>query len=245
MNAKHHCSAAKRRRRTALPSSAAERQSSMLREILQARALLRENKLEQTEAVCKRVLGTAPGNGAVLDLLGAIAYRRGAFEAHGLTLDRYCALSNRLETPQFAAAMRVADVFLDSVGWSGCNTTLEAFAEGLPAVTCRGATMRGCHTAAMLEMIGLHQCIADTVDDYIALAVRMGTDADWRQEMAKQVVARKHQAFDDPACIKGLEAFLLAVVEIATLPVAADQPARARGNGCDRGGMKPALRRRL
>ncbi len=151
-----------------------------------------------------------------------------AFEAHGLAWDRYCAFSNRLEAPQFAAAMRVADVFLDSVGWSGCNTTLEAFAQGLPAVTCRGDTMRGRHTAAMLEMIGLHACIADTVDDYIALAVRMGTDTNWRQEMAKQVVARRHRAFDDPACIKGLEAFLLTAVESAARPVPADHPARAQ-----------------
>jgi predicted O-linked N-acetylglucosamine transferase (SPINDLY family) len=87
--------------------------------------------------------------------------------------------------------MRVADVFLDSVGWSGCNTTLEAFAAGLPAVTCRGETMRARHTAAMLEMIGLADCIAETVDAYVTLAARMGRDTAWRSEIANKLNARR------------------------------------------------------
>lgn len=136
-----------------------------------------------------------------------------AFAAHGLQWDRYCVLSERLDPARFAGAMPIADVFLDSVGWSGCNTTLEAFAAGLPAVTCRGETMRARHTSAMLEMIGLRECVADTIDGYVTLAARMGTDASWRSEVAEKMVARRHTAYDDRACIEGLEAFLLRVVE--------------------------------
>ena len=73
-------------------------------------------------------------------------------------------------------------------------------------------------------MIGLHECIADTVDDFITLAARMGTDTAWRREMAKQVEARRHQAFNDTACIEALEAFLLKAVETATSPAGPDQP---------------------
>ena len=67
--------------------------------------------------------------------------------------------------------------------------------------------------AAMMEMIGLTECIADTVDGYVTLAARMGRDAAWRCEVAEKVAARRHRAFDDPACIEGLEAFLLQAVE--------------------------------
>jgi predicted O-linked N-acetylglucosamine transferase (SPINDLY family) len=134
-----------------------------------------------------------------------------AFAAHGLAWDRYCVLSDRLDPARFAGAMRIADVFLDSVGWSGCNTTLEAFAAGLPAVTCRGQTMRARHTAAMLEMIGLADCIAETVDAYVTLAARMGRDPAWRSEIAKTLIARRDRAYNDRACIEGLEAFLLRV----------------------------------
>ena len=135
-----------------------------------------------------------------------------AFAAHGLRWDRYCVLSERLDPARFAGAMQTADVFLDSVGWSGCNTALKAFAAGLPAVTCRGETMRARHTAAMLEMIGLGECIADTIDAYVTLAARMGTDSTWRSEVAEKMVPRRHKAYDDRACIEELEAFLLRVI---------------------------------
>ncbi len=136
-----------------------------------------------------------------------------AFASHGLSCEDYCVFSERLDPGRFAGAMGIVDVFLDSVGWSGCNTTLEAFAVGLPAVTCRGETMRARHTAAMMEMIGLTECIADTVDGYVTLAARMGTDSPWRSEVAEKVIARRHKAYDDPACIAGLEAFLFRAVE--------------------------------
>ncbi len=136
-----------------------------------------------------------------------------AFAAHGLAWEDYCVFLERLDPAGFAGAMGVADVFLDSVGWSGCNTTLEAFAVGLPAVTCRGETMRARHTAAMMERIGLTECIADTVDGYVTLAARMGTDSAWRAEVAGKIVAHRHMAYDDPACIQGLEAFLLRATE--------------------------------
>jgi len=135
------------------------------------------------------------------------------FAAHGLSWAKYCVFSDKLDPGRFAGAMSVVDIFLDSVGWSGCNTTLESFAAGLPAVTCRGETMRARHTAAMMEMIGLSECVADTVDDYVTLAARMGTDAGWRSGVAGKVVARRHRAYDDRACIEGLEAFLLRAVE--------------------------------
>ncbi len=134
-----------------------------------------------------------------------------AFAEHGLSWERYCVLSQRLSPDRFAGAMRIADVFLDSIGWSGCNTTLEACAVGLPPVTCRGETMRARHTAAMMEMMGLTECIADTVDDYVTRAARMGTEPAWRLHVAEKVVARRHKAWDDCVCIKGLEAFLLRV----------------------------------
>ncbi len=126
-----------------------------------------------------------------------------AFAAHGLSWDRYCVLSERLGPARFAGAMRIADVFLDSVGWSGCNTALEAFAAGLPAVTCRGETMRARHTAAMLEMIGLDECIADTVDGYVALAARMGTDGAWRSEVAEKDGRPEAQGLRRPSLHQG------------------------------------------
>ena len=76
---------------------------------------------------------------------------------------------------RFAAASAQCDVMLDSIGWSGGNTTLEALAQDLPVVTCEGELMRGRVSAGILRMMGMPETIAGTIDDYVALAVRIGT----------------------------------------------------------------------
>ena len=85
---------------------------------------------------------------------------------------------------RFAAGL--SDVFLDSIGWSGCNSALECLTRALPIVTFEGATMRGRHSAAIPRMIGVEDTIATTVDDYVAIArasVRThSSDARYRHE---------------------------------------------------------------
>src|ERR1700754_2259925 len=61
------------------------------------------------------------------------------------------------------------DVILDSIVWSGGNTTLEALAQDLPVVTFEGELMRGRVSAGMLRMMGMPETIAGTIDDYVAL----------------------------------------------------------------------------
>ena len=70
--------------------------------------------------------------------------------------------------------MNLCDVFLDSIGWSGCNSTLESLACNLPIVTLRGALMRGRHSAAILQMMGIGETIAGSIEDYIGIAARLG-----------------------------------------------------------------------
>jgi hypothetical protein len=133
------------------------------------------------------------------------------FSTHGLPWDRYCVFTERLEAASFMAAMQVMDVFLDSVGWSGCNTTMEALAMGLPVVTYRGNLMRGRHTAAILGMVGINETVAESVDEYVDLAVRMGRETHWRTSVSRQIVASRHKAYRDEQSIERLEEFLVHV----------------------------------
>ena len=52
------------------------------------------------------------------------------------------------------------DAMLDTLHWSGGNTTLDALACGLPVVTLPGAFMRGRQSAAMLRAVGADDLIA-------------------------------------------------------------------------------------
>ena len=96
------------------------------------------------------------------------------------------------------------DVFLDSPGWSGCNSVLEGIATDLPVVTHRGALMRARHSAAILDMMGLGETIADTVEDFVAIAIRMGRDAEYRRFLRERIGQTKSAIYADKEAVLGL-----------------------------------------
>lgn len=131
-----------------------------------------------------------------------------AFAAEGLAAGDYCVFLPRLSPERFLAVGAVCDVFLDSIGWSGFNSTLEASVNDLPVVTLPGELMRGRHSLAVLRAMGVTETIASSLDDYVALAVRLATDPAWRAEIRAKIAANKHRAYRDRACIAVLEDWL-------------------------------------
>jgi len=71
-----------------------------------------------------------------------------AFGALGLKADDHCLFLPRLDEHKFVAASGQCEVFLDSINWSGCNSTLESLIHNLPIVTMTGPLMRGRHSMA-------------------------------------------------------------------------------------------------
>jgi len=131
-----------------------------------------------------------------------------SFHQLGMDSSQYCVMLPRLDGDRFLAAIGLCDVVLDSVGWSGCNSTLESLAHNLPIVTLAGKLMRGRHTAAMLEMMGLNETIARTLDDYVALAIRLVQDQGWRETVKYRILHNKYRVYRDKTVIKSLEQFL-------------------------------------
>ena len=58
-----------------------------------------------------------------------------AFAGVGLRAADHCVFLARLSQSKFVAAIGLCDVFLDSIGWSGCNSALESLPHNLPIVT--------------------------------------------------------------------------------------------------------------
>jgi len=135
-----------------------------------------------------------------------------AFTAVGLSAEDHCVFLSRLDHAKFVAAIGQADIFLDSIGWSGCNSTLEALPHDLPVVTMTGDLMRGRHGAAILAMMGVTETVAETVDGYVCIAVRLARDIEWRMAMKRRITAAKHRVYRDRSCISALEEFLIGVV---------------------------------
>ncbi|MBM3565337.1 MAG: hypothetical protein FJX42_04400 [Alphaproteobacteria bacterium] len=138
-----------------------------------------------------------------------------AFAAEGLSRDRHCRFLDRLTHNEFGDLNHAADVYLDTPGWSGGHTTHEAITAGLPIVTLPGRFMCGRHTYAMLRMIGVADTAAKDLDDYIAIAARLGNDAEYRRQVRARVEANRMKLYNDEDCVRGLEDFLVRAVAAA------------------------------
>lgn len=131
-----------------------------------------------------------------------------AFAAQGIAIRERAVVLPSLSHPDYLRVNRVCDFMLDTLHWSGGNTSLDALACGLPIVTLPGELMRGRQTAGMLAVIGVKDLIAADRDDYLRIACRLAGDAGWRNEMREQITRAQPVLFDDPAPIARLQSFL-------------------------------------
>ncbi|MDJ0948740.1 MAG: tetratricopeptide repeat protein [Alphaproteobacteria bacterium] len=138
-----------------------------------------------------------------------------SFGSMGRDYRDHCVLLPRLTLPQFLAVCAASDVFLDSVGWSGGNTSLETIAFNVPLVTWPGEAMRGRHTMAFLRRMGIEEMIAGSKDEFIQIAARLGREPAFRAQMSERIAANKHKLYRDEAPVRALEDLILREVETA------------------------------
>ena len=100
------------------------------------------------------------------------------------------------------------DIVLDSIGWSGGNTSLQAIELGKPIVTMPGEFMRSRHTYAMLKMMGLENHISESIEDYVSRAAILGRDGNLRSKNRLEILERKKLLYYDYTFIDGLDCFL-------------------------------------
>lgn len=134
-----------------------------------------------------------------------------AFARHGLSADRHALFLDWQSFPDFQALLAVADVFLDTIGFSGFNTASEALAANLPVVTLDGEFMRGRLAAAILRQIGMDDTVTDSVDEYVGFAVRLGNDSLVRSAIRQRIAKQLPSAYNDLAPVRALENFLNSV----------------------------------
>lgn len=131
-----------------------------------------------------------------------------AFEQEDVDFDRHVSFLPWLTRPAFFGLMRRADVFLDTIGFSGFNTALQAIQCGLPVVTMEGRFLRGRLASGILKRIGMHELVVDDEQAYVALAVRLVQDPAYRFQIRQRMEAGRPALYEDAAPIRALEAFL-------------------------------------
>jgi predicted O-linked N-acetylglucosamine transferase (SPINDLY family) len=106
---------------------------------------------------------------------------------------------------QFLARLASADAILDTVHFNGQNSTLEAFAMGVPVVTLPGALQRSRHGFGLYTAMGFTDLIASDPEDYARKAVRVATDVDFREHCRERIREACGALFEDDRFITHCE----------------------------------------
>ena len=154
-----------------------------------------------------------------------VARLSAAFAAQGLPTQGRVKILPGVGHDDYKRINQLSDLMLDTLHWSGGNTSLDALAMGLPIVTLPGEFMRGRQTMAMLRLLGAEELIAQSPDDYLAIARKLGVDKQYRDQLSKRILANRAQLFDDVAPPRALAQIL---ERLAFEPAGADVPSSPR-----------------
>ena len=134
------------------------------------------------------------------------------FAAMGLRAEHHCVWLPEMDLLHYWNLLRVGDIWLDTLGWSGGVSTFEAIACGLPVVTAPGEWMRSRHSCAILSQLDVTETIARDQVEYVEMAVRLGLDGEWRHAVTDRMAAGFSGLYSDSRSIVALENFLRRVV---------------------------------
>jgi predicted O-linked N-acetylglucosamine transferase (SPINDLY family) len=131
-----------------------------------------------------------------------------AFNRLNLDADKHIVFLHELPQEEYLSINSLSHIFLDTPGWSGNNSTFEAIACNLPIVTLPGALMRQRHCYGILTFMGITETITQTIDEYVALAVRLGQDSEYRLQLSEKIAANRNHIYRDRNCIITFQDFV-------------------------------------
>ena len=138
-----------------------------------------------------------------------------AFSQAGVDYDRTVAWVPMLNRGRFFGLMQRATALLDTIGFSGFNTAVQALECDLPVVAFEGEFMRGRLASGPLRHLGLDELVATTPAAYADIAMRLVEDAAWLAHLQREIAQRRHALFHDKAAVRALEDALFEAAGVA------------------------------
>ena len=130
---------------------------------------------------------------------------RAAFERAGVDFDTHVSLIAYLSRPRFFGLMRQSALMLDTLGFSGFNTALQAVECGLPILTFEAQFMRGRLASAIMRELDLPDLIATSIDEFVDKTVELAGDARNRARLSALITERRSALFRNLAPVRALE----------------------------------------
>jgi protein O-GlcNAc transferase len=125
---------------------------------------------------------------------GIHQYVNDMFAKHGIDSERIELLPFAASFPEHLSLYNQIDIGLDPFPYNGTTTTCEALWMGVPVVTLAGNTHASRVGVSLLSNIGLPELIAETPDEYVAIAVTLAADVNRLQSLRARLRAAMEQS---------------------------------------------------
>jgi len=137
---------------------------------------------------------------------------RGVFKQERIDFNARVCLIQNLDQPQFFGLMRQSALALDTLGFSGFNTALQAVECDLPVLAREGDFMRGRLASGLMRRMGLPDLVATTDADFIQMAIQLAADEPRRKALRLELASRRQILYQDLEPVRALELCLIEAI---------------------------------
>ncbi|KAG3115280.1 hypothetical protein PI124_g5660 [Phytophthora idaei] len=127
-------------------------------------------------------------------------------ESAGVDPDRLHFLTD-VDQKQESMLMRAADAVVASLHLTRPRASLQAFAAGVPVVTFPNELWASRITYGFYQQMGINDLIATTLDEYVALAVKLATDTSFHKKMVQLIKRNRSKLSEDEEAVREWETF--------------------------------------
>ena len=117
-----------------------------------------------------------------------------------------------LASADYYRLLTVADVILDPLHYSAGSSAYDFFSLGLPVVSLPGSLNVSRYTQACYQVMGFPDLIASDKDDYVARAIRVATNRDFREYTCREIRQRSDCLFETRSAAADLKEFFQTVL---------------------------------
>ncbi|MFG0248674.1 MAG: tetratricopeptide repeat protein [Phycisphaeraceae bacterium JB051] len=119
----------------------------------------------------------------------------------------------RQNFPMFLELIQHARVILDTLHFTGGNTTFQCLGLSQPIVTLLGKDLKSRITTAAYKHMGFDSLIANDVDEYVRLAIRLATDHTFARNVRQRISERSGVLFANPKALDEWQDFFVQAVK--------------------------------
>ncbi len=112
----------------------------------------------------------------------------------------------------YLSLIAAADVLLDPLHFGGVNSTYDGFSLNKPIVTLPSRFQRGRYTLGCYKKMGVFDCVASDLRQYVDIALALGTDSKFRAHVEEKIRQASPVLFEDVQAVSEHERIFTALI---------------------------------